>query len=263
MLSFAREMRLLGLGIVVLAVSACTTVKNPSPTDPLEGFNRSMDSFNQVVDRVALKPAAQGYNAVVPEEIRGCVTNFFANLDDVASSLNNLLQLKPKRAFTDMCRVVLNSTVGLLGLVDVATQFGIERTNEDFGQTLGYWGVGPGPYLVVPFLGPSSVRDLPARFVDSQVDPLSNHEPVDERVVATAVDVVDTRARLIPATDLVDRVALDKYSFVRDAFLARRASQIRDGKPDAADREFDDGPESAPNGAPSASQDSSAVPAAK
>ncbi|MDH4396005.1 MAG: VacJ family lipoprotein [Limnobacter sp.] len=239
MLSFAREMRLLSLGIVVLAVSACATVKNPSPTDPLESFNRPVDSFNQMVDRVALKPVAQGYNAVVPEEIRGCVTNFFANLDDIASSLNNLLQLKPKRALTDMCRVVLNSTVGLLGLVDVATQFGIERTNEDFGQTLGYWGVGSGPYLVVPFLGPSSVRDLPARFVDSQVDPLSNHEPVDERLVATAVDAVDTRARLIPATDLVDRVALDKYSFVRDAFLARRASQVRDGKPDPVDREFD------------------------
>lgn len=250
MLSFAREIRLFGLGMVVVAVSACTTVKNPTPSDPLEGFNRSVDSFNQVVDRVALKPAAQGYNAVVPEEIRGCVTNFFANLDDVASSLNNLLQLKPKAAFTDMCRVVLNTTVGLLGLVDVATQLGIERTNEDFGQTLGYWGVGPGPYLVVPFLGPSTVRDLPARFVDSQVDPLSNHEPVDERLVATAVDAVDTRARLIPATDLVDRVALDKYSFVRDAFLARRASQIRDGKPDPADRELDSGDGDAPASAP-------------
>lgn len=250
MLSFAREIRLLGLGMVVVAASACTTVKNPTPTDPLEGFNRSVDSFNQVVDRVALKPAAKGYNAVVPEEIRGCVTNFFANLDDVASSLNNLLQLKPKRAFTDMCRVVLNSTVGLLGLVDVATQFGIERTNEDFGQTLGYWGVGSGPYLVVPFLGPSSVRDFPARFVDNQVDPLANHEPVDERLIATGVDVVDTRARLIPATDLVDRVALDKYSFVRDAFLARRASQIRDGKPDPADRELDSGDLDTPTSSP-------------
>lgn len=242
MSTFSKTLRLVGMAAVVALAGACSTVKTPSPADPFEGFNRSVDGFNQVIDQVAIKPVAQGYTSVVPPEIRGCVTNFFANLDDVNSAINNLLQAKPKRAFTDICRFAINSTLGLFGLVDIATEFGLERTGEDFGQTLGYWGFGSGPYLVLPFFGPSSLRDFPGRVVDSQLSLLPKHEPVDERNVATAVDVVDTRARLIPATDLVDRVALDKYSFVRDAFLARRASQVRDGAPEAADRELDDEP---------------------
>lgn len=218
------------MALICVGSAACTTVQQPTEGDPFEGFNRSVDSFNQGFDRMIAKPVAQGYQKNVAWEFRTCVTNFFGNLEDVGSAVNNLFQGKFKSAFTDTCRVVLNTTVGLLGLVDAASEMGLEKTDEDFGQTLGVWGVGSGPYLVLPFFGPSSLRDLSGRVVDGQIDPLSNHEPVDERLVATGVDAVDTRARLLPATDFVDRVALDKYSFVRDAYLACRESQIRDGR---------------------------------
>lgn len=219
------------IALVCVGSAACTTVQQPTEGDPFEGFNRSVDGFNQEFDQLVAKPLAQTYEKNVAWEFRACITNFFGNLEDVGSAVNNLLQGKFKAAFTDTCRVVVNTTVGLLGLVDAASEMGLEKTDEDFGQTLGYWGVGSGPYLVLPFLGPSSLRDLSGRLVDGQVSPLSNHEPVDERLIATGVDAVDTRARLLPATDLVDRVALDKYSFVRDAYLARRESQVRDGQP--------------------------------
>ncbi|MDX1668882.1 MAG: VacJ family lipoprotein [Limnobacter sp.] len=224
--------KLLMLACIGLSSAACTTVQEPTQGDPFESFNRSVHDFNEGFDRAIAKPVAKGYEDVVAWEFRTCVTNFFNNLDDVSSAVNNLLQGKIKAAFTDTCRVVINSTVGILGLADAASEFGLERTNEDFGQTLGYWGVSSGPYLVLPFLGPSSMRDLTGQVVDGFVEPLPNHEPVDERLVATAVDAVDTRARLLPATDLVDRIALDKYSFIRDAYLARRESQARDGKND-------------------------------
>lgn len=220
------------LACIGFSSAACTTIQEPTEGDPFEGFNRSVHDFNEGFDKVVAKPVAKGYEDVVAWEFRTCVTNFFNNLDDVSSAVNNLLQGKFKSAFTDTCRVVVNSTVGILGLADAASEFGIERTNEDFGQTLGYWGVPSGPYLVLPFFGPSSMRDLTGQVADSFVEPLPNHEPVDERVVATAIDAVDTRARLLPATDLVDRIALDKYSFIRDAYLARRESQVRDGKTD-------------------------------
>ncbi len=211
----------------------CASIETSTPGDPLESINRPIHKFNSQVDKAVLKPVAQGYTNLVAPEFRSCVGNFFANLDDVNSTVNHLLQGKLVGAFNDACRVVLNSTVGLFGLVDAASELGFRKTNdEDFGQTLGYWGVGSGPYLVVPFYGPSTLRDFTGRLVDGFLDPLANHKPVDERLVGTAVNVVDTRARLMPATDLVDRIALDSYSFVRDAYLSRRASQIRDGKPE-------------------------------
>lgn len=232
-----RKLRVFFVLLVVSMASACTTMRAPSDTDPLEGFNRSIDSFNEAVDQGVGKPLARGYNNYVAPEFRTCIANFFANLDDLGIAVNNLLQGKPKDALSDLCRVAINSTVGLLGLVDVASDFGFEKHDEDFGQTLGVWGVGPGPYVVLPFFGPSNLRDAFGRVVDGTVDPLGNHRPVDERNVARFIDVVDTRARLLPATDLVDRVALDKYSFVRNAYLARRASQIRDGRPEEEQEE--------------------------
>lgn len=235
--------------LICAGSAACTTVQQPTEGDPFESFNRSVDGFNQSFDRMIAKPVAQGYQKNVAWEFRTCVTNFFGNLEDVGSAVNNLFQGKFKSAFTDTCRVLINTTVGMAGLVDAASELGLEKTDEDFGQTLGYWGVGSGPYLVLPFYGPSSLRDLGGRVVDSYFDPLANHEPVDERLVATGVDAVDTRARLLPATDFVDRVALDKYSFVRDAYLARRESQIRDGRQVEDDRDDIEDEQQQPAGA--------------
>lgn len=233
MLSFFRRL-VLSVGILCLMVG-CSTVRSPSPTDPLEGFNRSIHGFNEVVDNAALKPLAKGYEALVAPEVRTCVGNFFSNLGDIAVAFNNLLQGKPKAAGGDMCRFALNSTLGILGFVDVASELGLQKHDEDFGQTLAVWGVSSGPYLVLPVFGPSTFRDALGRLVDSPLAPLSYHDNVKERNSLLFVGAVDKRARLLPATDLVDRVALDKYAFIRDAYLARREGQVRDGAPNPED----------------------------
>lgn len=220
------------VGAVLGLAAGCSTVKTPSPADPFEGFNRSVDTFNDAVDRAALKPLAKGYDAVVPSEIQMCIGNFFSNLGEFNNAINNLLQGKPKAAFKDMGRFALNTTVGIVGLVDVASEVGLTRSEEDFGQTLGVWGVPSGPYLVVPFLGPSTVRDTPTRYADAVTNLLYYDDQVGRRNSLFALELVHIRARLLPATDLVDRVALDRYSFVRDAYLSRRATLIRDGAAD-------------------------------
>ena len=227
------------LGAVSLT-TACTSMRAPSDSDPLEPVNRSVDSFNQVVDRVALKPLAQGYDAVTAPEVKTVIGNFFSNLDDIAVAVNNLLQGKPKAAGSDITRFALNTTIGIVGLADVATELGFYKNDEDFGQTLGVWGVGSGPYLVLPLLGPSSLRDAPARFVDAPLDPLYHYDNTRARNSLLVINVVQTRARLLPATDLVDRIALDKYAFVRDAYLKRRASLVRDGGPDPDEQPYTD-----------------------
>lgn len=227
------------VGVVSLS-SACTTMRAPSESDPLEGFNRSVDGFNQVVDKAVIKPLAQGYDKVTPPEVKTVIGNFFANLDDISIAVNNLLQGKPKAAGSDITRFALNTTVGIVGLADVATELGFQKHDEDFGQTLGVWGMGSGPYLVLPLLGPSTLRDAPARFVDAPLDPLYHYDDVRVRNSLLVVNVINTRARLLPATDLVERIALDQYAFVRDAFLKRRASQIRDGAPDPNEQVYDD-----------------------
>lgn len=227
------------LGVLGLS-SACTSMRAPSESDPLEGFNRSVDGFNQVVDKAVVKPLAQGYDKVTPPEIKTVIGNFFSNLDDISVAVNNLLQGKPKAAGSDITRFALNTTIGIVGLADVATELGFQKNDEDFGQTLGVWGVGSGPYLVLPLLGPSTLRDAPARFVDAPLDPLYHYDDVRVRNSLLVVNVVNTRARLLPATDLVERVALDQYAFVRDAYLKRRASLIRDGAPDPNEQTYDD-----------------------
>ncbi|HEY1057388.1 MAG TPA: VacJ family lipoprotein [Limnobacter sp.] len=234
------------LVLTVLGLAAgCSTLRAPSPADPFEGFNRGVSSFNEGVDTVVLKPLAKGYNAVTAPEVRTVVGNFFSNLEDIAVAFNNLLQGKPKEAGGDISRFALNSTIGIFGLVDVASELGFQKHDEDFGQTLGVWGVGSGPYLVLPLLGPSTLRDASGKVVDAPLNPLRYHDDVSERNSLIFLNLVDKRARLLPATDLVDRVALDKYAFVRDAYLARRASQIRDGAPDPNDKApSDDGDES-------------------
>jgi phospholipid-binding lipoprotein MlaA len=203
-------------------------------------MNRSVDGFNQVLDKVIVKPLAQGYDKVVPTEIKTVIGNFFSNLDEISVAFNNLLQGKPKEAGNDIARFALNTTLGIIGLVDVASELGFQKNDEDFGQTLGVWGLGSGPYLVLPLLGPSSLRDVPARFVDSPLDPLYHHDDVALRNSLLAVHVVNTRARLLPATELVERISLDQYAFVRDAYLKRRASLVRDGAPDPDEQRYED-----------------------
>ena len=227
------------LGVLGLS-SACTSMRAPSESDPLEGFNRSVDGFNQVVDKAVVKPLAQGYDKVTPPEIKTVIGNFFSNLDDISVAVNNLLQGKPKAAGSDITRFALNTTIGIVGLADVATELGFQKNDEDFGQTLGVWGVGSGPYLVLPLLGPSTLRDAPARLVDAPLDPLYHYDDVRVRNSLLVVNVVNTRARLLPATDLVERVALDQYAFVRDAYLKRRASLVRDGAPDPNEQSYED-----------------------
>jgi phospholipid-binding lipoprotein MlaA len=235
------SIRKLCLLVSVAALSsACTSMRSPSEADPLEGLNRSVDGFNQVVDKAVVKPLAQGYDKITAPEVKLIIGNFFSNLDDFSIAVNNLLQGKPKAAGSDITRFALNTTIGIVGLADVATELGFQKNDEDFGQTLGVWGVGSGPYLVLPLLGPSTFRDAPARFVDAPLDPMYHYDDVRVRNSLLVVGAVDKRARLLPATDLVERVALDQYAFVRDAFLKRREIQIRDGAPDPNEQTYED-----------------------
>lgn len=233
-MTFGRSIRLLALLAMAMFATACATIPpnaGSNPADPWERYNRHMSEFNDRVDRAVLKPVATAYADYVPEGARRCVTNVFNNLWDVPSALNNLLQGKPAEAASDLCRVVINSTVGLLGCFDVAQKMGLQRTDEDFGQTLGVWGSGPGPYFVWPFLGPSSVRDSVGRVVGFYTDPLDYVEPIRLRNSLWGTRLVDTRAQLLPAEKIVDGAALDKYQFIRDAYLQRRQNQVYDGNP--------------------------------
>ncbi len=225
-----------------LLLSGCTTLEGPTdPSDPFESYNRSMNSFNNNVDRYVLKPVAKGYDAITPSPVQKGVGNFFSNLDDVLVIFNDLFQFKFKQLASDTGRLLVNSTVGLFGLIDWASDIGLEKHNEDFGQTLGYWGVSSGPYLILPFFGPSTVRDAGGLVADSSyLDPINNevHErwiyPNRNRDVSTSltvVKVVDIRAGLLKAENILQQAALDPYIYVREAFLQRRENLVHDGKP--------------------------------
>lgn len=213
--------------VACLALSGCATTGNPK--DPLENINRAVFSINEGVDKVALKPAAQAYDFVLPSFVKTGVSNFFGNVGDVFVGVNNMLQGKPLEGLGDWTRVVVNSTVGILGVVDVATEMGLQKHDEDFGQTLGRWGSGPGPYLVLPLVGPRTTRDTVGLAVDSYVDPVANIDYVPTRNSLLALRIISIRAELLPADKVVEEAALDKYSYVRDAYLQRRRSLIYDG----------------------------------
>ncbi len=212
-------------------LAACATGPNANPHDPLEPFNRGVYGFNDAVDRAVVKPVATAYRDVLPQPVRTGVSNFFANLQDAWSGVNNALQFKPRESVESFLRFGVNTVFGLAGLLDIATEMRIERHTEDFGQTLGHWGVGAGPYLVLPLLGPSTVRDTAALPVDAQGNLLSNVGDVPARNSATAVKLVDQRAHLLDASQMLEQVALDPYTFTRDAFLQRRRNQVYDGNP--------------------------------
>ncbi len=250
--SMMRFLRVTALAAVVALTGACATIPptaGSNPVDPLERYNRHVSEFNDRVDRALLKPVAQAYADYVPSPVRECVGNIFSNIADVPNALNNLLQGKPAAAVSDICRVVINTTVGVLGCFDVASKAGLEKSEEDFGQTLGRWGSGPGPYFVWPFLGPSTIRDSVGRVVGFYTDPLDYVDPVRTRNSLWATRLIDTRASLFPAEKVIEGAALDKYQFIRDAYLQRRRSLIYDGNP-PRERDPEDEPEQKPASAP-------------
>jgi phospholipid-binding lipoprotein MlaA len=221
--------------VAVLSVGCATIPPDAgrNPTDPWEVYNRHVADFNDRADEYVIKPVAEGYAKVVPEPVRDCIGNIFRNLGDVGNAINNLLQGKAYEATSDICRVAINSTVGLLGCFDVASKVGLARSNEDFGQTFGRWGIGNGPYFVLPLLGPSTVRDAFGRVADVYADPVSYINGDAYEVAAQSVRIVDVRANLLQASRLLDGAALDKYQFVRDGYLQRRRNLIYDGNPPA------------------------------
>jgi len=222
---------------VALLLSACATGPNANPKDPLEPFNRGVDQFNDTVDRAVVKPVATVYRGAVPSPVRTGITNFFANLQDGWSGVNNALQLKGAAAADSFVRFGVNTFLGLGGVLDIASEMGIERHTKDFGHTLGYWGVGPGPYLVLPLLGPSTVRDTVALPVDLKGNLVSGISDVPTRNSATGLNLLSQRARLLGASELLDEVALDRYAFTRDAFLQRRRYSVYDGNPPDEDED--------------------------
>jgi phospholipid-binding lipoprotein MlaA len=222
-------MRLILALLACLVMAGCaTTRENP---DPWEGLNRKTYAFNDALDRAVMKPVAQGYQKVTPAFMQEGVNNFFDNIEDVATSLNNFLQGKPKHGFSDAGRFLANTILGIFGLWDVATPMGLEKHYEDFGQTLGVWGVPPGPYLVLPLLGPSSARDAPAKVVDPAWYYADAVNPERLYWGLWGLEKVRTRANLLKSESILDQAALDKYTFIRDAWLQRRQSQVYDGSP--------------------------------
>jgi len=218
------------LGLMLAAASGCATTAT-DPRDPFEGFNRAMYGFNEGFDKAIAKPVSTAYRDYLPAPLRDRVRNFFSNLGDLFIGFNDLLQGKPEDTMTDWARFVFNSTFGLLGIHDIASEMGLEKRDEDFGQTFGRWGVDSGPYLVLPFLGPSTVRDATGLVFDIGTDPVSNYPAVRERNSAIAVRFTGQRADLLDASSILEQAALDKYVFLRDAYLQRRRSLIYDGNP--------------------------------
>lgn len=210
-------------------LTGCATSGNPK--DPIEGFNRAMFAFNEGLDSAIVKPVAKGYDAVLPSPIKTGVTNFFSNIEDLFIGVNNLLQGKVPEAFSDLGRVVINSTVGLLGVIDFASDAGLEKHEEDFGQTFGRWGVGNGAYVVIPVFGSRTARDTVGLILDVATDPVANHHPERTRDIALVLRLVNDRANLLPADKVIEEAALDKYSYMRDAYLQRRRNLIHDGNP--------------------------------
>ncbi len=219
-------------------LSACATVdpEYADSRDPLEGFNRSMFTFNDNLDQYVAKPLARGYKKITPEPVDRGISNFFSNLDEVSAIVNNSLQLKFRDAASDLGRLAVNSTLGLLGFMDVASNMGLQKHHEDFGQTLGAWGMGPGPYLVLPVIGPSSGRDAVGFTADWFTNPL--YYVVDDVGVSWGlylIRFVDRRADLLKTTDLLESAALDPYTFMRESYLQRRLNQVYDGDPPLED----------------------------
>lgn len=249
------------LGAAALA-TGCATVSNPTPEDPWERYNRGMFAFNDTVDQALLKPIATGYDQLMPDPAQTCIHNVFNNVGDVWSAINSFLQARGHDFFNTLGRVLFNTTMGLGGCIDVASMNGAKRIANDFGVTLGVWGFDSGPYVVLPFLGSSSVRDATSTLGTfaagvSPITPVFHIHDVPLRNSLVGLYVVDTRADLLEADKLVNEVALDRYSFIRDAYIQRRKALVdsrRNGNelPDYSDDDLPDYSDDADSGATSA-----------
>jgi len=256
------RMRAVAMGVAVFAMTGCATVQTPSKEDPWEGFNRTVFKFNDTVDQYALKPVAQGYVKVTPQPVRDSVTNFFANIGDVYNVANNLLQLKIADGVQDLMRIVINTVFGVGGLFDVATLAKLPKHNQDFGLTMGHYGVPAGPYLVLPLFGPSTVRDAVGTGGNYFINPLTYVEPAAVSWGLYGLNIVSTRANLLGASDLLEGAAIDKYSFVRNTYLQRRRYQLSDGRSGSSSNLPDYGEGAPPPNYEDAEQGAAGAPAA-
>ncbi len=225
-----RTVQIATFALAAATLAGCTTVQTPTKGDPLEGLNRTIFTVNDKLDQYALKPVAKGYVWATPQPVRDSVTNFFSNIGDVYIAANNLLQLKITDGVEDIMRIVINTTFGVGGLFDVATLAKLPKHDNDLGLTLGHYGVPAGPYLVLPLFGPSTVRDAVGSIGNYYVNPLSYIHPDGLSWALYGLNVVNTRANLLSASDVLEGAALDKYSFVRNAYLQRRQYLLSDGK---------------------------------
>ena len=224
---------------LALLLCGCATDETRVEYDPLEPLNRSVHQVNDFTDRLLLRPAAKGYRAVTPRFVRRGVSNFFDNLGTPRSSINNFLQGKPARGFDDIARFLFNSTIGLGGLIDVASHGGLEQYDEDFGQTLAVWGVPDGPFIVLPFLGPSTLRDAFVRPADIFLDPLVHYDETSVQDKLIVLRIIDLRTRLLSADRLLDD-SKDRYITIRESYLQNRRFLIFDGNPPEDDDFYDD-----------------------
>ena len=240
--------------VVVLLVQGCASLRGPDPADPLEPLNRRVTEFNDVADDLVLRPVAVFYGEVLPPLVKKGISNFFSNQTDVMSFFNSLAQLKLDAALKNAVRVGINTTVGIGGIIDWATELNIEKQKEDFGQTLAYWGVSSGPYVVLPFFGPSTVRDTFGLWADTKTDVTQQLRDVGARNTLTLLRLTDKRERYLSLSDAVKQASLDPYTFTRDAYLQKRVNDIYDGNPPMVDdtEESDEAPNMpAPNQIPS------------
>tara|TARA_B100001750_G_C15517146_1_gene608208 strand:+ start:2433 stop:3191 length:759 start_codon:yes stop_codon:yes gene_type:complete len=219
--------------LLIFFASGCSTTQG-AKHDPLEPMNRAIFKFNEIIDENILKPIAETYKDVTPDPVEAGVSNFFSNLGEINTIINDVLQLKFGQAAHDIGRFAINSTLGVFGIFDPATVIGLKKNREDFGQTLGYWGISPGPYVVLPFFGPSTFRDAPGLYVDTQTNqstsPVHTSLHHEERQTSQVVEVIDMRARLLRATKILDTAAKDPYVFVRESYLQKRENMVTDGK---------------------------------
>ena len=226
------RVRAVAAALAFAIVSGCATTSGGDPRDPFEGFNRAMYSFNDGVDTILVKPVSNVYKTITPDPVRTWIRNFFANIEDIFIGVNNMLQGKFVDGWTDWVRFAFNTTLGVAGINDVASEMGLEKHNEDFGQTFGRWGMGSGPYLVLPLFGPSSARDFGGLWIDWTVDPLWQYtRPIALRNSLVFVRGVSRRTDLLDASRILEEAALDKYVFQRDAYLQRRRALVHDGNP--------------------------------
>ncbi len=259
--ALARACTRVAAALALAAIAGCATTPGvdhqdrhtAGPKDPYETVNRKVFAFNDTLDTYALKPVATAYNKVIPSPIRTGVHNFFGNFSDAWSAVNQLLQGKPSDAGTMTLRVLTNTTIGIAGLFDPATSLGLERKSEDLGQTLGRWGLEPGPYLVLPLFGSSDIRDALALPADAYVSPTLLVSTTWQKIGVGTVGVIDTRAGLLGASQMLDELAFDRYTFMRDAYITRRRSLVYDGNPpDLPDEDDADDSKTTPSAAPSA-----------